>query len=86
MVTSPELVGVLSAVEKRRSPTINSQYMFYIFVRESFQKPWNSSLFSGVRSTKTPLDFGLLRCTVFLPTANTSLRGHIEKLAKLNVQ
>ena len=47
MVTSPELVGVLSAVEKRRSLTINAQYMFYIFVRESFQKPWNSSLFEN---------------------------------------
>ena len=33
MVTSPELVGVLSAVEKNRSLTINSQYTFYIFVR-----------------------------------------------------
>ena len=38
MVTSPELVGVLSAVEKRHSLTINSQYMFYIFVRESFSE------------------------------------------------
>ena len=47
MVTSPELVGVLSAVEKRRSLTINAQYTFYIFVRESFQKPWNSSLFEN---------------------------------------
>ena len=47
MVTSPELVGVLSAVEKHRSLTINSQYTFYIFVRESFQKPCNSSLFEN---------------------------------------
>ena len=36
MVTNPELVGVLLAVEKRHSPTINSQYthVLHICTRE----------------------------------------------------